>query len=155
VNKEATDANKHQVVLGPVQEDGFEAPVLDSMINYQVDPIWKRYYTLEMFSKLQCEYRLGIGTTLLCLQNLQKRILGIKYINEAIRAVKQPYSQHRLMSNKDLILHLRELGVIGHVFGGSTHYQLVHRSQDLIRLFFNEKEIKESEIDMIWNVCSK
>ena len=120
-----------------------------------VDPIWKRYYTLEMINKIQCEYRLEIGTTLLCLPNLQKRIQGIKYINEAIRAVKQPYSQHRLMNNKDLINHLRELGVIGHVFGENTHYQLVHRSQDLIRLFFNEKEITESEIDMIWNVCSK
>jgi hypothetical protein len=31
----------------------------------------------------------------------------------------------------------------------------VHRSQDLIRLLFNEKEVRESDIDAIWNVCNK
>jgi hypothetical protein len=74
VNKEATDTNKHQVPLGLVQEDGFDAGALQTMMNDLVDPIWKRHYTLEMFSKLSCEYRLGVGTALLCLQNLQKRI---------------------------------------------------------------------------------
>jgi len=54
-----------------------------------------------------------------------------------------------------LIAHLRQLSIFDHVFGENTHFQLVHRSQDLIRLLFNEKEIKESEIDMIWLVCNK
>jgi hypothetical protein len=50
---------------------------------------------------------------------------------------------------------LRDLDVMGQIFGEHTHYQLVHRSSDLIRLLFNEREIKEGEIDMIWNACSK
>ena len=96
-----------------------------------------------------------IGVALLGLANLKKRILGIKSINEAIRAVRSPYAPHKLLSNKDVIAALRELGVMEHIFGEKTHYQQVHRSQDLIRLFFNEKDIKESEIDMIWDVCGK
>jgi len=88
INEEATDANKHQLILGPCQEDAFEAPVLEMMINMLVDPIWRRYYTLEMLSKIQSEYRLEIGTALLRLPSLKKRIQGIKYINEAIRTVR-------------------------------------------------------------------
>ena len=45
--------------------------------------------------------------------------------------------------------------MVAHVFGENTHYELVRRATDLIRLFFNEKEINESEIDMIWTVCMK
>ena len=41
------------------------------------------------------------------------------------------------------------------MFGDGTHYQLVHRSQDLIRLLFNEKEITNDEIDLIWNATQK
>ena len=40
------------MVLGPVQEDGFEASVLETMINQLVDPIWARYYTVEMINKI-------------------------------------------------------------------------------------------------------
>lgn len=108
-----------------------------------------------MLTKIACEYRLEVGTALLQLSNLKKRIQGIKIINEAIRAVRQAYAQHRLMTSKELIGRIRQLDVMGQVFGGNTHYQLVHRSQDLIRLLFNEKEVDESEIDMIWDVCLK
>ena len=47
------------------------------------------------------------------------------------------------------------MGIIDLIFGENTHYQIIHRSQDFIRLFFNEKEIKDEEIDMIWSLCSK
>lgn len=33
VNKEATDANKHQIILGPMQEDSFDATELEMTIN--------------------------------------------------------------------------------------------------------------------------
>ena len=108
-----------------------------------------------MINRKECLYRLSVGTTLLSLPNLKKRIQGIKYINEAIRSVRQTHQSHRGMTSKELICELRDLKVIENIFGESTHYQLIHRSQDLIRLLFNEKEIRESEIDMIWNVCGK
>lgn len=65
--------------------------------------------------------------------------------------------QYKFMTSQDVLLMLRELNVIGLVFGEQTHYQIVHRSQDLVWLFFNEKdaEITKEEIDIIWNVCSK
>jgi hypothetical protein len=59
------------------------------------------------------------------------------------------------MNTQDVILELRRLGIITLIFGENTHYQIIHRSQDFIRLFFNEKEISEQEIDMIWNLCNK
>lgn len=61
------------------------------MIAELVDPIWKRYYTKEMITWLWGEYRLKLGSAMLCLQNLKKRITGIKYINEAIKSVRQAY----------------------------------------------------------------
>ena len=92
------------------------------MINMLVDPIWRRYYTLEMLGQIQCEYRLEIGTTLLRLPNLKKRIQGIKYINEAIRAVRQVSAQQKAPTSKEMIATLRELDVMGQVFGEHTHY---------------------------------
>jgi hypothetical protein len=122
VNREATDANKNQVVLGPLQAEGFDASVLETMIDQQVEPTWRRVYTLEMVTETQCRYRLGIGASLLCLANLKKRIQGIKYINEAIRSVRGAYQPHRGLTSKQLIAALRELGVMGHIFGENTHY---------------------------------
>lgn len=154
VGKPATDST-NTAVKGILQEESFEIRALEQLIDSFVDPIWRRFYTLEMISKIQCVYRLHIGRSLMSLSNLKKRIQGIKYVNEAIRSVRQAYQQHRLMTSKELIQKLRELDVMEQLFGEGTHYQLVHRSQDLVRLLFNEKEIRESEIDMIWNVCVK
>ena len=69
--------------------------------------------------------------------------------------MRQAYQQHRLVTSKELIDKLRELSVMEHLFGERTHYQLVHRSQYLIKLLFNEREIRETEIDMIWSVGEK
>ena len=59
------------------------------------------------------------------------------------------------MNTQDVIVELRRMGIINLIFGDNTHYQIIHRSQDFIRFFFNEKEIKEEEIDMIWNLCNR
>ena len=108
-----------------------------------------------MSNKILSYYQLEIGAALLILTNLQRRIQGIKYINEAIRAVRAPYSTHRLMTVKELIQVIRRLNIVEQVFGKRTHFQLIHRAQELIKLLFNEKYILESEIDMIWDTCRK
>lgn len=59
------------------------------------------------------------------------------------------------MNTKELIWMMRERNVIDTVFGESTHYQIVNRSADIIRLLFNEKEITESDLDLLWNLCHK
>ena len=86
---------------------------------------------------------------------MQRRIQGIKYINEAIRTVRATYGPHRLMTVKELIQVVRRLNVVEQVFGKRTHFQLIHRANELIKLLFNEKDILESEIDMIWDTCRK
>tara|TARA_B110000285_G_scaffold175314_1_gene196633 strand:- start:695 stop:1060 length:366 start_codon:yes stop_codon:yes gene_type:complete len=48
VNKDVTDQNKHDMVLGVIQDDDFASNVLEHIINVLVDPIWKRHYTMEM-----------------------------------------------------------------------------------------------------------
>lgn len=50
---------------------------------------------------------------------------------------------------------MRRLGVFENVFCENTHYQLVTRSDQLIRLFFNAKVVISEEIDMIWAVSNK
>ena len=50
---------------------------------------------------------------------------------------------------------LKKLGVFKNMFGENTHFQLINRSEQIIKLFFNEKRITPEEIDMIWNVCTK
>lgn len=54
--------------------DNFDPSVMADMVNQLVDPIWKRYNTLEMSSKNLTVYRLEIGAALLILTNLQRRI---------------------------------------------------------------------------------
>lgn len=155
MNQDATEQNKNDVVLGAVQLDDFDSKVLEDMVNHLVDPIWKRYNTLEMSHKILSFYQLEIGAALLLLTNLQRRIQGIKYINEAIRTVRATYGPHRLMTVKELIQVVRRLNVVEQVFGKRTHFQLIHRADELIKLLFNEKDILESEIDMIWDTCRK
>ena len=58
------------------------------MINRYANMIFRKHYTLEMDAKIQNMYRLRVGGALMKCQNLQKRIQGIKYINEAIRHVR-------------------------------------------------------------------
>ena len=156
INKDKTDKNKNTLIIGVLQNDNFKANYLEYLINTLIDRIWKRHYTMEMIvGKIQCDYMLQIGSSLMMLSNLQKRIQGIKYINEAIKQVRQPYQMYKYMNTQDVIVELRRMGIINLIFGDNTHYQIIHRSQDFIRLFFNEKEIKEEEIDMIWNLCNR
>jgi hypothetical protein len=44
------------------------------MINKLVDPIWKRYNTFEMSKKIEYVYQIGIGSALLSLSKLERRI---------------------------------------------------------------------------------
>ena len=124
------------------------------MLDTYVTPIWRRHYTSEMINKKRSIYRIYLGAALLSLTNITPRVTGIKYISEAIRAVRQAYQPHRGMTAKELIAELRSLGVMEHIFGRNTHYQLVHRSQDLLRLLFVEKAVEEADIDSIWHVCT-
>ena len=57
-----------------MQQDDFDFNLLELTINNLVDPILKRYNTLEMIAKINCEYELQIGTTLMKFSNLKKRI---------------------------------------------------------------------------------
>lgn len=125
------------------------------MLETYVEPTWRRQHTLEYVSRTQVLYKLWVGSALMNLKNLTPRVVGIKYVSEAIRLVRQAYQPHRGMTAKELISELRTLKVMDAIFGETTHYQLVHRSQDLIRLLFNEKEVQEADIDVIWNVCEK
>lgn len=65
INPEAKDSKKSKLILGPIQDDSFDSSILEIMINLLVDPIWKRYYTLEMLNKIQTDYRVVIGKALL------------------------------------------------------------------------------------------
>ena len=59
------------------------------------------------------------------------------------------------MYAKEVIEILRRLKVFENVFCENTHYQLISRSDQLIKLYFNEKAVVPEEIDMIWNVCNR
>jgi hypothetical protein len=77
------------------------------MVDSFVDPTWRRHFTLEMLNRKQSLFRIGVGAALMGLTNLKKRIQGIKYMSEAIRAVRQAYQPHRGMNAKELISELR------------------------------------------------
>ena len=50
-NKDLNDQNKNNkyMIIGVVQDDTFDRSLLENLINIIVDPIWKTYYTKEMF----------------------------------------------------------------------------------------------------------
>jgi len=64
---------------------------MENMIEALVEPVWKRWYTLEAINKRHLLYKLFVGASLLTVSNLKKRIQGIKYVNEAIKNVRQAY----------------------------------------------------------------
>lgn len=89
VNRDVTDQNKHEVVLGIFQHEDFRSDIFEQTIDQFVDPLWKRHNTIEMVrGKILCEYRIYVGAALMSLSNLQKRIQGIKYINDSIKHVR-------------------------------------------------------------------
>jgi hypothetical protein len=74
VNKEVTDSNKNNIILGPLQADDFAAGDVENMIDNLVKPTWSRVYTIEHMNRTECIYRLKIGAALLSIKNLKKRI---------------------------------------------------------------------------------
>ena len=50
-NRDLNDQNKNNkdMIVGVVQDDTFDRSLLENLINIIVDPIWKTYYTKEMF----------------------------------------------------------------------------------------------------------
>ena len=53
--------------------------------------------------KILVEYRIYVGAAMMSLSNLQKRISGIKYINDSIKHVRQVYNQARFLSSSQVI----------------------------------------------------
>jgi hypothetical protein len=92
INEEAEDGNKGKQVIGTLQDEKFESSHLDNLVNYYVDPIWRKYYVTEMVQRILGEYRIYIGNALLRQKNLMKRITGLKYINETLRQVRSGYN---------------------------------------------------------------
>jgi len=100
VNKGVTDQNKKDVVLGIFQHDDFGFEVFEQTIDQFVEPLWRRYNTVEMVrGKILVEYRIYVGAAMMGLSNLQKRIGGIKYINDSIKHVRQVYNPARFLSS--------------------------------------------------------
>jgi hypothetical protein len=71
INKEKNDKNKDNLIIGVLQNDNFKAISLEYLINTLIDPLWKRHYTMEMIiGKIQCDYMIQIGSSLMRLSNL-------------------------------------------------------------------------------------
>ena len=71
VNKGVTDQNKRDVVLGIFQHEDFGFEVFEQTIDQFVEPLWRRYNTVEMVrGKILVEYRIHVGAAMMGLSNL-------------------------------------------------------------------------------------
>lgn len=86
------------------------------------------------------------------------RIQGFRYIKQAINDVRQHHhniNAPRPRTTAALVKIAQELGIFELIYGQRTHFELVKKSQSLLKIMFTCDAIKEREVDMIWDVCMK
>jgi len=83
-NPEYNEKNRDKIIIGVIQDEKFDKQMMENLINYLIDPVWKAYYTTEMIQRILNIYRVEIGASMIKLTNLQKRIDGMRHISYAI-----------------------------------------------------------------------
>ena len=114
-----------------------------------LDTLLQRVYTVHERYKIIENFQLNMNAIVLKSQYLQRRIQGIKAINDICKNVKFGFSR---VINQDLLADwLEKNNILNDLFGPHKHQQILQRSGPVVK-FLNEKiKLKNpNDLDLIW-----
>ena len=90
-----------------------------------------------------------IGATLLQLENLEKRIIGIKLISEQIW--NMPYLSESAERQKEIVTDLVQLKVFEIIFSSKNfHSEIVQRADEVLKLYANTGQLSSNFVELLW-----
>lgn len=98
---------------------------------------------------------LKLEVSLMCLKSsfLERRIQGIRDLNQIIRNLKMYSSGTKAFTGALLIQWMSENGVFDILFDAKlTHLQIVQRSGDTLKLLLQEDALSEQLMDQFWSL---
>ena len=115
-----------------------------------LENLLRRTYTIDETHSIVEHFELSMYTTLLKSNYLQRRIEGLKGINDTCRSVK--ISTSRSISEEELIDWLTKQNILDFILGAHIHQQIVQRSAPVLSLMFEKKLLKIQDLDKIWDL---
>lgn len=113
-----------------------------------LENLLRRTYTLDETHSIVEHFELNMYTILLKSNYLQRRIEGLKGINDTCKIVKN--SSSRSISEEELVDWLIKQNVLDFILGANIHQQIVQRSAPVLSLMFEKKLLKVKDLDKIW-----
>ena len=115
-----------------------------------LDYLLRRVYVYE--EKIKAVEKLNLDIALMCLKAsfLERRIQGIKILNDIIKGLRMYGS--KAFKPEFIVEWSRQHGVLEAIFGPKTyHIELIKRSNELIRLLTAEEKITKDELELFWS----
>lgn len=115
--------------------------------NYSI--LLRRYYVPRKHTRMTNYLCSLIGCSLLKLENLEKRILGIKLVSDQISSL--PYLQESIKKKEEIVQDLIELNAFQIIFSSKNyHLQILQRAEDVLRLYAQTQSLTPELINILW-----
>ena len=115
--------------------------------NYHM--LLRRYYVNRKHTKMLNYVNSMVGCSLLKLENLEKRIQGIKLISTQISNLV--YMENALRKKEEVVADLIELNAFEIVFSSKNyHQQILQRAEDVLRLYAQTHSLTTELINILW-----
>jgi hypothetical protein len=104
----------------------------------------------EKHEKLTATLKINLGATFLVSDNLQKRINGIRLVNEEIKTYLRYGSTQELQDR--ILQEFEKIDLFSQVYNKRhMHLELVKRSAEIIKLYGKNKKLTSLHIDRVWD----
>eukprot|EP00826_Nyctotherus_ovalis_P042060 TRINITY_DN4291_c0_g3_i1.p1 TRINITY_DN4291_c0_g3~~TRINITY_DN4291_c0_g3_i1.p1 ORF type:complete len:289 (+),score=59.31 TRINITY_DN4291_c0_g3_i1:1085-1951(+) len=110
----------------------------------RVYPIKERHGVIERLS-------LSLATTMLKSNYLQRRIDGLKSLNEIIKDASKSYSH--TLTPKHLAVWIQQHDILEELIGPRTHPQILQRSSSMINFLYEQHLLDEKTLEKIWAIA--
>ena len=84
--------------------------------------------------------------------NFEKRLNGIKLLNNFINKIKKQ-NNNKVLEN--ICREIKKSKIIDEIFGANYHSQIISKSTDLVKLFFEFKIADKNDLKLIWSCTQK
>ena len=135
----------------------FKKETIEAIV-HKLNDLLKRSLTWDEREKTISELNLNIAIMCLKSQNLERRIHGIKVIDDIIKEMKYQSSFNTSnFSASQLIEWVRDNKVLDIVFNtkNNFHPQIVQRTNSIIEYLLIHKNFTEEDLNKIWDVSSQ
>ena len=113
-----------------------------------VENLLKRIYTIPEKNDIINQFQLELA--LVCFRSsfLNRRIQGLKVIQEQIKAVRFNHA-NKNVGQAYLLDFLTKNNLVQDIFGPQSHNQLVTRTSDLIKFLASENALEQEDVHAI------